>query len=250
METEGLFTSIWGPALWQSLHNITFNYPYEPTEKHKQDYYNYFISLGNVLPCCVCRGHYNYHINNGETKLTFDNLKNRDTLTLWLYNLHKAVCKRLGFQYDITYDMVCKKHKHYIAKCELTADEKKIAYKNMYDVHACVVSIDKLMCIIDYASKRGFNKETFVKNIKYYNSLNRESEEWFIRNQKCQEQIKYMRINGIGSVELKGEFEGLFTIDELKLLEMTSTNISEKSLNCILKKLGCKVKKTFKFTPN
>jgi Erv1 / Alr family/Mimivirus sulfhydryl oxidase R596-like, C-terminal domain len=247
METEGLYTTIWGPAQWQSLHNITFNYPYEPTSEDKNHYYNYFFSLGNVLPCCTCRNHYNYHIRNGETKLTHDHLENRDTLTLWLYNLHKAVCERLGFQYDITYDMICKKHNSYIAKCDMNAEQKKYSYKHMYDEHAPVVSKDKLLCLANYAENRGLNKKKFINDINYYSSLDRESNEWFERNQKCQEQIKFMRINGIENIELKGEYKNLPTVEELKLMQLTSTKIPEKNINGILKQVGCKVKKTFEF---
>jgi len=125
METEGLFTTVWGPAQWESLYNITFNYPYEPTQKDKDTYYDYFMAVGNVLPCCTCRKHYNFYIHNGETSLTYDKFISRDTLTLWLYNLHKTISKKLGFDYDITYEMVCNKHNSYIAKCNLTMEQKK-----------------------------------------------------------------------------------------------------------------------------
>ena len=36
---DGMMTSIWGPPLWHSLHTISFNYPVQPTETQKKDYY-------------------------------------------------------------------------------------------------------------------------------------------------------------------------------------------------------------------
>ena len=48
---DGMLTYVWGPPLWHSLHTISFNYPVKPTEKNKEDYMNYFKSLGKVLPC-------------------------------------------------------------------------------------------------------------------------------------------------------------------------------------------------------
>jgi len=244
METEGLFTSVWGPSQWESMHNITFNYPYEPTEKDKVTYYTYFVSIGDVLPCCVCRQHYNKHISEGKNKLTMEVLSNRTTLSLWLYNLHKTVCKELGFNYDITYEMLCKKHNSYIAKCNLTPTEKMNAYRHMYDIHAPCVKYNILKCFIEYAQKRGF--DNFEKNIKYYNSMDRESQSWYERNQLCQEQIKYMRINGISQLEQCGIHVGLPTIDELRLMEMTSSNLNKKTFRIILKLLGYKVKSKHK----
>ena len=48
---NGLITKIWGPGLWSALHCITFGYPVNPTEKHKQDYKRFFTIVGDILPC-------------------------------------------------------------------------------------------------------------------------------------------------------------------------------------------------------
>lgn len=246
MESEGLLTSVWGPDFWQTLHNITYNYPYDPTDKIKKEYYDYFVSVGNVLPCCTCRKNYKNHISSGETKLTMDVLKNRDTLTYWFYNFHKCVWEKLGFTYDITYSIVNKKHNSYIAKCDMTSEQKKIAYQNMYDKHAPVTRIDILRCTSDYAENRGL--KDFTVNIEKYNRMDRTSDEWYERNQKCQEQIKHMRISGKKSLEIEGEYEGLFTVDELKLMEYTSTTLPIKNIKKVLKKMNCVVEKKYHFS--
>lgn len=245
MESEGLFTYVWGSIQWQSLHNISFNYPYEPTEEDKKKYYNYFVALGDVLPCCSCRKHFKENINSEPTKFTYDVLKNRDTLTKWLFDIHKRVCGQVGFDYDITYEMMCKKYNSFIAKCDLTAEQKQSAFVNLYDVHAPVVQYDILKCFVGYAKKRGFDK--FLENIAYYNSLDRESNEWYVRNQKCQEIIKNNRMNGKDNVEMEGEYKGLPTFEELQLLELTSTTIPKQYLKKMLQdNLKCSIIKKYK----
>ena len=231
METEGLYTLVWGGAQWESLHNITFNYPYSPTSDDKEKYRRYFFAIGDVLPCCACRKHFNYHIRNGDTKLTDAVLENRDSLTLWLFNLHTAVCRRLGYNYDITYDMLCAKHASYIATCAMTNEQKKKAFVNMYDVHAPVVPIATLLSLIPYATQY---IPQFEKSIRYYASLSRTSDEWYARNQLCQEQIKRMRMAGALSLA----DDGLPTMDELKLMAYTSTTLPLKVIDNIVQKVA------------
>jgi hypothetical protein len=245
MESEGLFTTIWGPSQWQSLHNITFNYPYNPTQKDKENYYNYFTALGNVLPCCTCRKNFCDHIKTGDNKLSFEVLENRDSLTRWLHKFHMSVCKRLGYDYDITYEMVLKKHNSYIAKSDFTTEQKMKAYKNLYDIHSPVLSKDILMCFTDYIQKRGFDVTKYVDSVNFYSFVDRESDEWYQRNKKCQKILKYMRLNGKDSVEKDGEFKGLPTEEEISLMHYTSTTICKNNIKKILKMLGCKVQKTY-----
>ena len=52
---DGMMTSVWGPPLWHTLHTISFNYPIKPTDKQKKDYYKFYSSLKNILPCKYCR---------------------------------------------------------------------------------------------------------------------------------------------------------------------------------------------------
>ena len=52
---DGMLTSTWGPALWHTLHCISFNYPVKPSEDDKINYMNFIYSLEHVLPCRYCR---------------------------------------------------------------------------------------------------------------------------------------------------------------------------------------------------
>ena len=78
--------NIWGPPAWTFLHTITFNYPNNPSEKDKQNYYTFFDSLKYVLPCDKCKKH--YRDNSRDLK---DNLNSRDDLVKWLIDIHNDV---------------------------------------------------------------------------------------------------------------------------------------------------------------
>ena len=79
---DGMMTSIWGPALWHTLHTISFNYPVNPTVEQKENYYNFIIGLKNILPCGACRENF---INNlKKLPLTMKDLKSRETFSRWV----------------------------------------------------------------------------------------------------------------------------------------------------------------------
>ena len=37
---DGMLTTIWGPAMWHTLHTISFNYPVKPSCDDKKNYRN------------------------------------------------------------------------------------------------------------------------------------------------------------------------------------------------------------------
>tara|TARA_B110000208_G_scaffold86360_1_gene109371 strand:+ start:569 stop:994 length:426 start_codon:yes stop_codon:yes gene_type:complete len=77
---------IWGPHAWLFLHTITFNYPENPSEQDKVNFFTFFDSLKHVLPCVKCRKHYSE--NSKDLK---DNLNSKDDLVKWLINIHNNV---------------------------------------------------------------------------------------------------------------------------------------------------------------
>lgn len=77
---------IWGPHAWLFLHTITFNYPENPSEQDKVNFFTFFDSLKHVLPCAKCRKH--YHENSKHIK---DNLNSKDDLVKWLIKIHNDV---------------------------------------------------------------------------------------------------------------------------------------------------------------
>lgn len=118
---NGMLTSVWGPSMWFTLHLISFNYPGKPSLKQKQEYFNFFKNLGNILPCSYCRQ--NYKKNIKTVKLNMSVMKNRNTLSLWLYKLHNEINKMLGKKTDLTYCQVRQRYEMFRSRCLLKTEK-------------------------------------------------------------------------------------------------------------------------------
>jgi len=121
---DGFLTSVWGPAQWHMLHTISFNYPVDPTPEQKKQYRDYVISLQNVLPCGACRK--NLKTNFKHLPLTMHSLKNRDTFSRYIYNLHELVNKMLHKKSNLSYCDVRERYEHFRSRC---VDETPKIYK-------------------------------------------------------------------------------------------------------------------------
>lgn len=104
-------SSIWGPPAWIFLHSITFNYPVNPTNKEKQEHYNFFKNLENILPCDICKNHYR---NNLKRFPLNDNiLSNKNKFIKWLIDIHNTVNQLNGkkiYSYDDVINIYNKKY--------------------------------------------------------------------------------------------------------------------------------------------
>lgn len=80
--------NVWGPPCWFFLHTISFYYPDNPSFKDKNNFYNFFLNLENVIPCNVCRE--NYKKNLKEFPIT-PYLESKKSLIQWVVNLHNLV---------------------------------------------------------------------------------------------------------------------------------------------------------------
>jgi hypothetical protein len=118
---DGMITYIWGPALWHSLHTISFNYPVNPTEEQKKDYYYFFKSLKNILPCKYCRDNYANNLKNHP--LTLEVLANRYNFSKWLYDFHEIVNTNLGKKSGLTYEDVRNRYEQFRSRCLTNPDE-------------------------------------------------------------------------------------------------------------------------------
>ncbi len=112
---NGFLTGIWGPLLWTFLHIISFNYPENPTQKDKNEYYNFIISLKYILPCKYCRE--NVTKNLKTIKFNKSSMKNRDTFSQAIYKLHEEVNKMLCKKSNLTYIDVKNTYENFRAKC-------------------------------------------------------------------------------------------------------------------------------------
>ena len=116
-----MITRIWGPSAWFFLHIVTFGYPMNPIEEDKKNYYNFFYNLQFVLPCGKCKLNYKNNINENDTKLTLNVFDSRESVKLWLFNLHNKVNELTKKNTHFTYDELNKKYEEYRAVCDMSS---------------------------------------------------------------------------------------------------------------------------------
>lgn len=121
--SNGMLTSVWGPPMWHSLHTISFNYPVNPTRQDKENYLRFFKSIESVLPCRYCRE--NYKKNIKKVRLNQAVMKNRYTLSLWLFKLHEEINKNLGKKSGLTYAQVRDRYEAFRSRCIKSKTIKK-----------------------------------------------------------------------------------------------------------------------------
>ena len=86
--------STWGPHGWRFFHYVTLGYPINPSDKDIKIYKKFFKSIGNILPCSICRDNYKDHIK--KFPLTTNIMNDREKLIKWGINMHNLVNKELG----------------------------------------------------------------------------------------------------------------------------------------------------------
>jgi hypothetical protein len=121
---DGMLTTVWGPPMWHYLHTMSFNYPVNPTDEDKSNYTNFMLSLQYVLPCKYCR--INLTTNYRQLPLTMEKLKNRESFSRYVYDLHELVNRMLNKKSGLTYDEVRERYEHFRARC---TEEKPILFK-------------------------------------------------------------------------------------------------------------------------
>jgi hypothetical protein len=102
--SNGFSTYVWGGLLWFNLHLISFNYPVEPTEDEKKHYKDFILNLQYILPCGICRN--NLKRNFKILPLTDAAMKNRESFSRYVYNLHEVINKMLKKKSNLTYEDV------------------------------------------------------------------------------------------------------------------------------------------------
>jgi hypothetical protein len=89
------------------MHYVSVAYPDNPTENDKEHIKNFFLSIGNVLPCATCRYHFSNNLKNFPLSDTV--LSTRCNLINWLKDIHNEVNIRHNKK-PWTYDDVIKKY--------------------------------------------------------------------------------------------------------------------------------------------
>lgn len=121
---DGMVTRIWGPPLWHYLHTMSFNYPEHPTSQEKKHYKDFIIHLQYVLPCKYCRQ--NLTNNFKRYPLKPCDMKNRESFSRYIYNLHELVNKMLNKHSNLSYSDVRERYEHFRARC---SDEEPKLFK-------------------------------------------------------------------------------------------------------------------------
>lgn len=121
---DGMITSVWGPPLWHYLHTMSFNYPVKPTAEEKKQYMSFVLNLQYVLPCKYCR--MNLKNNFKQLPLKMCNMKNRETFSRYVYNLHELINKMLHKKSNLSYCDVRERYEHFRSRC---TDEQPKLFK-------------------------------------------------------------------------------------------------------------------------
>jgi hypothetical protein len=121
---DGMLTTVWGPGMWHYMHTMSFNYPLHPTNNDKKNYRDFIINLQYTLPCRHCR--VNLKKNFKEYPLKPCYMKNRDTYSRYIYNLHEKVNKLLGKNSGLSYCDIRERYEHFRSRC---TDEKPKMFK-------------------------------------------------------------------------------------------------------------------------
>ena len=125
---DGMLTIAWGPPFWFILHNITFNYPVEPTREDINHYHAFFKTLYYVLPCKYCRD--NLVKNMKALKFSKKVFKDRETLSKWVYDLHNHVNDMLGKDSKYSFNDVKCMHENFRSRCDLKKNESDLKCTN------------------------------------------------------------------------------------------------------------------------
>lgn len=86
----------WGSNLWKLKHIITVEYPIVPTAKDINAMKNFIYSLPLLLPCNICKIHYEYILSIHP--LTDDILNVKIKLITWMVEIHNIMNVSLGKQ--------------------------------------------------------------------------------------------------------------------------------------------------------
>lgn len=122
---DGMLTAVWGPSLWHFMHIMSLNYPVHPTSEDKTHYKNFILNLHYILPCRYCRENLK---NNFKTlPLQSCHMKDRNSFSRYVYQLHETVNTMLGKKSGLSYCDVRERYEHFRARC---THDKEFKFKN------------------------------------------------------------------------------------------------------------------------
>lgn len=96
----------WGPSAWKFLHSVSFAYPDNPSQEEKRQNIDLILNLQYILPCYACREHVKQNLRT--MNFNINHMKNKETFSRFIYDLHNEVNKMLGKPKYKTYEEVKK----------------------------------------------------------------------------------------------------------------------------------------------
>ena len=115
MSGDGMLTAVWGPSLWHYLHIMSFNYPTKPTNNHKKYYKQFILNLQFTLPCKHCRENLKKNLKYFPIKAC--HLKDRETFSRYIFQLHERINKQLGKVSGLLYCDIRERYEHFRSRC-------------------------------------------------------------------------------------------------------------------------------------
>jgi hypothetical protein len=171
---DGFLSSVWGPAMWHFLHIMSFNYPVNPSIEDKYYYREFVLNLKYTLPCKYCR--INLKTNFKQLPLTISVMKNRDSFSRYIYQLHELINKMLQKKSNLSFNDVRERYEHFRSRCtderpKLFTLSKSHTRKNKTKEKGCTEPLygKKSKCVINIVPQEE-NTPTFKidkKCIKY-----------------------------------------------------------------------------------
>lgn len=166
---NGMQTSLFGP-IWFTLHLISFNYPVNPTQQDKVNYMNFIKSFKYTLPCVYCRN--NLESNLKKINFNMNSMKNRETFSRSIYDLHNCVNKMLNKKIKISYNEVRDRYESFRSRCDETQLNKdvkfiQVKYNKNNKEKKCENSLYgvKGKAVIEIIPKKS-KKKTFINKCK------------------------------------------------------------------------------------
>ncbi len=157
LSSDGMLTSVWGPSMWHYLHCMSFNFPINPTNEQKKHYRDFIINLQHTLPCKYCRINFKNNLKN--LPLTMKCMKNRDSFSRYIYNLHELINKMLKKKSGLSFCDIRERYEHFRSRCTQDETQKRIfnnkkTKKNIKEA-GCTVPLygKKSKCIIKIVPK-------------------------------------------------------------------------------------------------
>ena len=117
----------WGPPFWKSLNYVAFGAPIQIDKTRRIEYYMYFKSVSDILPCKYCRDSYKFFFKYLNIKWFWDT---RMGLTYWLFTLHNLVNTKLKKPINTNYYKFVKKYEKKRAGCSKNINRESKLYKN------------------------------------------------------------------------------------------------------------------------